>query len=337
MTSARPKPMVSVCVPMLDERVAIEACLDSLEAQTWPADHLEVIVADGGSTDGSREYVEDRAARCPWLRVVDNPGVKAAAGFNRGLEEATGDVFVIFSSHGVADPTFIERAVEVLQESGAVGVGGPLEHEGTDPRGTAVGLAMSSFAGMASPFRYAEDRRDVDTLGHPVYCREAILPVGRFDEHLERNADYEFNWRLRERGMRLVFDPSIRSVYRPRGSLRALARQFWWYGRWKERVVRRHPRSTRPRHLVAPTAVAGLVVAPLLIRTRRGRRLLAAAALGYTGLIAASVAMDRPAAHGADPVVYVAAFPVMHLAWGAGFLVSLLADVVGSLLRGSPR
>lgn len=320
------RPVVSVVVPMLDEIDAIPACLAAFEQQDYPLDRLEVIVVDGGSADGSAELVADMAAERPWLRLVDNPDRRAAAAFNRGVEAATGEVVCLFSSHGVADRDFVSRSVAALQETGAAGVGGRLLHEGLDRRGNAVGLAMVSPVGMASPFRFATERREVDTIGHPAYRIEALRQVGPFDERLERNSDYELNWRLREAGHRLVFEPDIVTRYRPRGSLGALGRQFWWYGRWKERVIRRHPRSLALRHLVAPAAVVGAALVPLLLTRRWGRRLVLVGSGAYAGVVAAGVARAGPARHDADPVVLAASFPVMHAAWGAGFLTSLIED-----------
>jgi succinoglycan biosynthesis protein ExoA len=190
---------------------------------------------------------------------------------------------------------------------------------------------MMSPVGMASPFRYAQDRRDVDTIGHPAYWRDALLAVGGFDEALERNSDYEINWRLRQGGDRLVFEPSIVTRYRPRGSVGDLARQFWWYGRWKERVVRQHPRSLRLRHLVPPAAVVAAGLAPILLVNRRSRPLVVLGTALYAGVVAAGVIRARPRDHDADVLVLVACFPVMHASWGAGFLASLLEDAIHAL------
>jgi glycosyltransferase involved in cell wall biosynthesis len=321
-------PLVSVVVPMLNEAGYIHACLDGFAAQTYPLARLEVLVVDGGSTDGSREEVDKRAVDEPWIRVVENPARKAAAAFNRGFDAATGEVGCLFSAHGVPDPRYVERSVAVLQETGAAGVGGQYHHVGLDPTSAAIGLAMVSPFGMASTHRFAKRRQYVDTISHPAYWLAAVRPVGLFDEGLERNSDYEYNYRLRQAGLDLVFDPSVESTYRPRPSLKALGRQFWHYGRWKARVARRHRGSIKARHLVAPAAVAGAAAAPLMCLSRRGRYLVAGAALTYgAGVLAATVAA-HPRRHGADPRTLAACFPTMHAAWGAGFLVSVIEDAI---------
>jgi len=182
---------------------------------------------------------------------------------------------------------------------------------------------MTSPFGMASPFRFARRRRDVDTIGHPLYRAKALRDVGGFDETLERNSDYELNYRLRQAGYRLVFDPTIVSTYRPRATLGELARQFWWYGRWKAHVVHRHPGSIRARHLVPPLLVLALASAPAWSRTRPGRDALALAVgmYGVTAVLAAAAA--EPGRAEADRLALLAAFPIMHVSWGAGFLSTL--------------
>ena len=169
----------------------------------------------------------------------------------------------------------------------------------------------------------------MDTISHPAYWIEPVLAVGGFDEHLERNEDYELNWRLREAGGRLVFDPTINSTYRPRRSLKALARQFWHYGWWKARVVGRHHGSFKVRHLVPPAAVVAVAASPVLALTRPGRIVVGVGAAGYAAVVAAGVAHARPRRHGASRLAMVAAFPAMHASWGAGFAASVVAGMLG--------
>jgi GT2 family glycosyltransferase len=309
---------------MLDEAGFIEACIEGFEAQTYPSDLLDVVVVDGGSTDGSRQTVDALAKERPWLRVIDNPDRIVSAAFNRGVEAAKGDVVCLFSAHGVPEPGYIEQSVAVLQATGAAGVGGRYSHVGTDASSQAIGQAMVSWFGMASPHRFAPARTEVDTISHPAYVKAALDQVGPFDETLTRNEDYELNYRLRAAGHRLVFDPTISSVYRPRPGVRAMARQFYWYGRGKAAVIRRHPRSVRVRHLVPPLAVTAGAFGPVLLLSDTGRRVVAAGAAGYAALLTAAVIRARPRSHGADVAVLAVSFPVMHAAWGLGFIVTMV-------------
>lgn len=318
---------------MLDELATIGDCLRGFEAQTYPIDRLEVVVVDGGSTDGSRQLVDDLAEVRSWLRVVENPRRKAAAAFNVGVAAAKGDIVFLFSAHGIPMSDYVARSVDVLRQGGAAGVGGKYLHEGTDPTSRAIGLAMSSPFGMASPHRFSNDRQDVDTISHPAYWRAALQQVGEFDESLDRNSDYEMNWRLREAGHRLVFEPAIRSVYRPRRTLAALGRQFWWYGRWKATVLQRHPRSLRPRHVVPPIAVAAVMAAPVGWRFPRVQKLLCAGGLGYLAVLGAALLDAQPSRVQARPATFLAALPVMHAAWGGGFLATVLERLTACRAR----
>jgi len=323
-------PQVSVVIPMLNEIDHIGPCVQGFLDQTYPGDLIEVLVVDGGSTDGSREIVLAMGADCPRIRLLDNPRRLAAAAANIGLAHAAGDVLCYLSAHGVPAPDYVEHSVRLLDETGAVGVGGRYEHEGTDRRSRAIGWAMASRFGMASPHRSSHERVDVDTISHPTFRKGPMVAAGGYDESLLRNEDYEFNYRLREAGGRLVFCPEISSVYRPRGSLTALGRQFFAYGRWKATVMRRHPASIQARHLVPPAAVAGAAVLTAGVLTGHGRRLAAGGALAYVAVVLAAVAISRPGRRDGSPVVFAAALPTMHACWGAGVLVGLVRDQAAS-------
>jgi succinoglycan biosynthesis protein ExoA len=316
-------PAVSVIIPMYQERDHIGPCIDGFLAQTYPAERLEILVVDGGSTDGSRDVVCDAEARDPRVRLVENPRRLAAAAANEGIAAAHGDVLCFLSAHGVPEPTYVEASVRLLLETGAAGVGGRYLHEGTDATSRAIGLAMASPFGMASPHRTADARCEVDTISHPTFWKSALVAVGGYDETLHRNEDYELNMRVRRQVGPLVFSPEIRSVYRPRGSLVALARQFYAYGLGKAQVLRRQPDAVQPRHLVPPAFVASLAVAPLLCTTRRGRRVVALSAVAYAAVVGAAAMRAEPWRHDGSTAAFVAAVPTMHVSWGAGLLRGL--------------
>ncbi len=320
---ARELPSVTVIVPMLNEEAHIEACVRGLAAQTYEGS-TEILVVDGGSTDASVEILERLARNGLPVRIVTNPRRRPAAAANIGVSEARGEVLCFLSAHGEPRNTYIEASVDLLLRSGAAGVGGTYEHVGVDRRSRSIGIAMSSRFGMASTHRTATRQQEVDTISHPTFWRQAILDVGGYDETLTSNEDYELNHRVRTRVGPLVFSPQIRSVYRPRSSLRALGKQFHTYGIGKAEVARLHPDSLQPRHLVPPALVLGVLVSPLLGRSSLGRVGLVAAAVGYVGIVAAATALERPAARGGSPTTFALALPTMHFSWGAGVLRGLL-------------
>ncbi len=282
-----------------------------------------MLVVDGGSTDGSLEIVSDLAEGLPWVRILDNPDGRASAAFNRGIDAAAGEIVCLFSSHGVPAPDYIEQSVAALEKTGAAGVGGRIEHAGTDPSSEAIGLAMTSPFGMASQFRFATTAIEIDTIGHPAYRRESLRSVGPFDESLDRNSDYELNWRLRGRGRAADVRACDLVGVPPEAGL-ARVPQFRWYGRWKAEVIRRNPQSARPRHLAAPSVAAGVVMAPVAARWRPSRNVLVLGTVLYVvGLIVACTSARKRSVGDVDIPVLVVAFPVMHLSWGFGFLTSL--------------
>lgn len=329
-------PVVSIAIPMLNEQDYIGKCLDGFAAQTWPKSHLDIMVIDGGSSDDSRALVAERAKRETWLRLLDNPHGSAAAAFNLGVAQAKGELVGLFSAHGVPDPTYVESSVSSMAKSGAAGVGGRYVHLGMDSLSNSIGLAMMSPFGMASPHRYASVASEVDTISHPIYVKKALEIVGPFNESLKRNSDYEMNYRLRKAGYRLWFDPSVSSVYRPRGSLHKLTRQFWDYGQGKFMVVEANPDSLRPRHLAAPMLAGMFALLPVLALSRRGRRLVKITLLAYSIGIAAATAKAHPKQHKASILQTAAAFPAMHLAWGGGFLFGALRSGYARIVRRPP-
>ncbi|MDP9442356.1 MAG: glycosyltransferase family 2 protein [Actinomycetota bacterium] len=311
-------PAVTVAIPTLNEERHIDTCLDAVLAQTYDGP-LEVLVVDGGSTDGTRAAVQRRARK--GVRLVDNPGRTQAPALNVALREAAGEVLVRIDGHTVVEPDYVERCVEALDRTGAAMVGGAMTPVGTGWRQSGIAAAMISPLGVG-PARF--HRRGPPAWTDTVYQGAFRVEVGRraggYAEDMAVNEDAEFAIRMAPYGG-VWFEPAIRSRYSPRNSLRGLARQFYRYGRYRAVTVRRHPRSLRPRQLAAPLLVFGLL-------TPWRRRVLGAYAACVAGATVHRAATDKGAAPG-----YLLALPVMHLSWGAGFLFGLVRSPP---LRGSP-
>lgn len=313
-------PMVSVVIPVYNEERHIEACLASVLDQDYPIDRYEVIVADGRSTDRTREIIEEIAARHPNVRLIDNPGRLQAAGLNRAILASIGTVIARQDGHAEWDRNHLQRCVDMLLSSGADNVGGRQDAVGEGDSGRAIACAMRSPFGVGGArFRYSEREEDMPTVFLGTFRRSAFERVGLFDEAYPPHEDYELNHRIRQSGGRIAYSPAIRTRYHVRDGLVAMARQYFRYGRGKVRVARGAPEVIRPYHLAAPTLVAAAAVMAPLAAVGRWRRL---AEVGAAGYIVACVAASLPAGAG-EPVAVRARIPatfmVMHLAWGAGF------------------
>jgi len=316
---------VSVVLPVLNEERHIGACLESVLAQDYPSDRYEVIVADGGSTDGTRSLVSAFAARDSRVRLIDNPGMLQAAGLNRGILASRGDVIARQDGHAEWAPDHLSTSVARLLATGADNVGGRQDAVGEGRWGRAIARAMSSPFGVGGArFRYSDREEEMPTVFLGTFRRSAFERVGLFDEAYPPHEDYELNERIRATGGRIVFSPEIRTKYYVRSGLPALGRQYYRYGRGKVRVARASPGVVRPYHLVAPGFVAALPVAAVMALSGRGRRLAFAGAATYGAacVVAAQLAGrdEPPAVRARIPAV----FAVMHVAWGAGFWAGVI-------------
>ncbi len=251
-------PTVSVLIPVLNEARYLAYCLDSVFAQNYPPGLIEVLVIDGGSTDGTREIVASYRHRHPNLRLLNNPSGRIATALNLGLQAASGEIIVRVDGHTVLAPDYIWRCVVALEEHGADAVGGPYTPVGDSEWGEVIAAVMAHpFGGGPAAFRQARHRRWADTVYLGAWHKDTLLHVGGFNERLEANEDYELFYRLRRQGGRVLFDPDIRSWTVTRRSLKDLWKQYVRYGYWKAQMLRYHPQSLRLRQLPAPVLVAG--------------------------------------------------------------------------------
>jgi len=319
------RPLVSVVLPIRNEADHIEACLERLIRQAYPADRLEILVVDGRSDDGTRDVVRQVQARHPdaRIRLLDNPERVVPPALNAGIRAARGEVIVRMDGHSVPSDDYVARCVEVLAETGAANAGGVVEPTGATRFGEAVALATGHPLGAGDArYRIGGAPGDVDTVMLGAFRRDVFAKVGLFDESMVRDQDYEMNVRIRKAGERIRFDPRVRFRYTPRGTLRGLWQQYFEYGWWKGETWRRHRESFRWRQLVPPAFVAGMlgltVAAPWLAAARYGW--IVAAAVYLATVLAVSVRLARPPV-GVGAVA--AAFGVLHVAYGLGVVLWL--------------
>ncbi len=312
----QPQPEVSIVMVVHNEEHTIDAALDSALAQVT-GQRLEVVVADGSSDDGTRRILDARAAVEPRMRVVDNPGRTTPKGLNTALREARGEYWVRLDGHSRFTPSYVETLMALLREGRCEAAGGVVRAVGESPFGRAVALVQSSRFGVGNAgHHYARSSRWVDHVSHGAYRLDISRAIGGFDETLLRNQDYDFDYRYRQTGARVLLEPAVTFERAVRETPRALARQQFEYGFWKYVVLRRHPDSLHLRWLAPPALVTALAGGTVLAWTWAGRRLLLASLGSYGALV--SVAAARLGG-GADAWRVASALTIVHLAWGSGF------------------
>jgi succinoglycan biosynthesis protein ExoA len=324
-------PVVSIIIPCYNEQATIRLLLDAIACQTFSLSEMEVIVADGLSSDQTRQVIAEFHQEHPGLSLimVDNPKRSIPSALNLALSAAKGNTIIRLDAHSIPQNDYVTRCVNALEQGLGDNVGGVWQIQAGGPgwlsRSIAAAAAHPLGVGDAR-YRYASQAGLVDTVPFGAFRRELIERIGAFDETLLTNEDYEFNVRVRQHGGRVWLDPEIRSVYFARSSLKSLARQYWRYGYWKARMLRRYPDTIRWRQALPPLFVVSLVGLLFLSPWFSFARLaLAIEVLLY--LVSLLVASFQIALRQKDYNLLVGvplAMITMHFSWASGFLLSLI-------------
>jgi GT2 family glycosyltransferase len=251
-----------VVVPLRNEARFISDLCHGIFAQDYPGDRFEVIVADGMSTDGTREVLAALQAKYPSLIVVDNPGRIVSTGLNIAVARARGDIIIRIDGHAVIASTFIRENVSLLTvHPEAWCVGGPIRHAATTTLGKAVAVAMSHPLGVGNArHRYPDFEGYVESTQFPAIRRWVFDRVGMFDERLVRNQDDEFNYRILRAGGRIYVSPRVQYSYFVRERIGQLFKQYFQYGFWRIPVIEKHRRPTTLRQMAPTLFYAACVV-----------------------------------------------------------------------------
>lgn len=315
-------PRITIAMPAYNEERYIEACLASVQAQDYPGDLIEILVADGRSTDRTREIVARLGASDPRIRLIDNGARLQAAGLGLIAKHATGDVIVRMDVHCEYAPTYVSRCVATLVRTGADNVGGAQRARARTPFQRALCAALASPLGTGGARYRSEDAEGyVDTVFLGAFRRSVFETVGLWDPAAVTNEDAELNQRILASGGKVYLARDIIVHYYPRDSFAALARQYVRYGAGRARMLRKQGEFPTLRPLVPFLAMSGiaatLVVPPLwpLAPFALGTYLLA------TGVEA--IRVIRKLGISALPTVW-GVFPVMHTSHAAGFWTGLL-------------
>jgi len=324
-------PKVSIIVPCYNEQSTICLLLQALHEQTYPRAEMEVIIADGGSKDGTRQAIAAFQKDFPDLavRVMNNALRSIPSALNNAIEASQGELIIRLDAHSKPYPDYVMNCFNAHEEGRGDNIGGVWEIRPGAENWIAESIAVAAAHPLGvgdALYRHASRAIKVDTVPFGSFRRALIEKIGRFDETLHANEDYEFNVRVRKSGGTVWLDPSIRSIYFARASFGELARQYWRYGFWKWLMLRRYPNTLRWRQGLPPLFVISLLGLSILsfFEPLAGWALITELLFYFATLLLAGFQMTVRQRKLSLLLGFPLAVSVMHMAWGSGFLWSIL-------------
>lgn len=320
------EPPVSVILTVVNEAAHLAEAVNAVLKSEYSGE-IEIAIAVGPSRDKTKEIALQLATRDSRIKVIDNPSGRTPDGLNAAIAATRNEIIVRVDGHSAIKANYIRDAVKTLKETGAVNVGGVMAAEGITPFQRAVARAMRSPIGVgASRFHTGGTAGSVDTVYLGVFKRSALQAVGGYDERFTRAQDWELNYRLRERGGLIWFNPNLTVTYRPRSTIKALAKQYFEYGRWRAAVSRHHKGSANFRYFAPPlnliaqmgSLLLGFLVAPIFLLPT----LIYLSTISLASLAIGKSWDERLLL----PIVLI----IMHFSWGIGFITSPRALISNS-------
>jgi succinoglycan biosynthesis protein ExoA len=323
-------PSVSVIIACRNEAEHIQECLECLLKQDYPADKVEIIIADGMSDDGTRGILDSFQKSLGNIKVLDNPNRITSSGLNLAIGQSRGEVIIRIDAHSEYENTYISRCIDGLRASWADNVGGPWRAQGVGYIGRAVAAAFNSIfaigGGRAHRLNY---EGPVDTVYLGCWPSASFEKYGLFDEELVRNQDDEHNLRIVRGGGVVWQSPKIKSFYRPRNTLRELFRQYIQYGYWKVRVIRKHHLPASVRHVIPGLFLLILFLLLLFGLIYPGALWIFFTLLGIYAIFSLLFSIESAHRGGWDilPVMPII-FGCYHFGYGYGFIRGVLDFVI---------
>ena len=322
-------PFISVILPVRNEERYIRACVDSIFAQDYPVEQMEVIFVDGRSQDRTVELLRQMQKEHPQIVVLDNPGRTVPYAMNIGIRASRGEVIVRLDAHAEYPPDYVRLSVETLLEQDCDNAGGVFETRGRGFMGEAIAEMLKTPLGVGNAtYRLTAQDGYVDTVPFGCFRRELFERIGGFDERMTRNQDNELNFRIRKNGGKIYLNHNIRVLYYCRDTMRGIMKMGFMNGKWNVIAMTLVPGSMGVRHFVPLAFVLstiGLVLLTLLTKSMLFGGLLLlewGAYLLLDGFYSYTIAKDKGWRF--LPVELVL-YPAFHFAYGFGSLRGITA------------
>jgi glycosyltransferase involved in cell wall biosynthesis len=333
-------------VPVRNEAAVIGQTAPAIVGQRVDGP-VEFLVVDGRSSDGTRQVLEELAARDDRVKLLDNPAGDLASALHIGLQHAQGEFVSKMDAHTFYAPDYLQVGIDRLRRGDVDWVSGPPMPFGVDRGSRRVATALGTRMGVGGSRKWATsfngsgpDEIELDT---GVFCgvwrRTTLEAVGGWDPEWPANEDAELAARYLRRGARIMCVKGMGARYVPRSTLRGLARQYWRYGYYRAKTARRHANSLRRSHLL-PVAVV-LTPLPALLPGRAGKRVALLGVMAYLGAVVAASVPGARRGPRTELLALPAVLVVLHCSWGAGFVVGSARfgpplGALRSLLRRTP-
>ncbi len=320
---------MSLILPIKNEAAHLPRALDAIDAQSYSSDRMEIIVVDGGSTDGTLELVQHRMTRDPRIQLLGEPGVNTPLAMNMGLRASSGDLIAKVDGHGWMSPDFVVTAANALMADPSVGcIGGRIVPVAETAVEQANSYARFSRLGVGGGIYTAGPvAHDAETVQCGVYRRSVLLDLGGFDPVLMYGEDEELNYRVREAGWRIMFHPGMEFSYRVRPTIASLFRQYFRYGKARIAVIRKHPHFARPKHVIPAVLVLMLSGSLLWFILAPELRVLGLAPWGAYLLALLAGATSLAIKHRYRRIdLIVFSLIALHIGYGLGTLAGLWSE-----------
>jgi len=314
---------VSVLMPVRNEQTHLVAAVESVLSQSYPG-KLEIILAVGPSVDETDRVAKELATKHPIIKVIENPKGLTTAGLNLAIEQSVSDVIIRVDAHSELSPGYISRGVALLEETGAVLVGGIMSATGKTPLQKAVAFGYGSRFGLGGgSYHVGGKAGEAESAYLGIFDAKALKAVGGYDEKIIRGEDWDLSMRLKAAGGKVWFSPELVVKYWPRSNIKALAWQFYSTGVWRGELTRQAPGKASLRYFLPPLAL--LILVDLVVLASVGvigeLALIIPVALYLLILSFASATAKQLGV--IDRLSIFVALPVMHLSWATGFWIGL--------------
>ena len=318
------KPLASIIMPSLNEAKYIRKAINTL-LDDFVRANAEILIADGMSTDGTREIIKDLIQKGYPIHLLDNKKKYQVYGLNLAIKEAKGDIIVRTDAHASYPKGYVRKCVELLEKTGAMNAGGIMKPKGVPTLQSAVASAMQHPLGVGdAKFHLGNFSGWVDTVYLGAFPKNVFNRIGLFDTNCRTNEDAEFNLRILKAGGKIYLDNSLKIEYTPRASLLDLARQYFNYGKGRSYTTLKHKKITSWRQIAPVILVLGLITS-LILGFWIPAFFSVIPLYWFTLTISGLLTPRKKHIPFPQRIILGTLFFIMHTSWGVGFLSYLLS------------